>query len=70
LISWNDAFRDGTGRFRWSTCVGDLDDVKPAAPARMASRTIVAICWVSASVASRSDAASPMTKRRTAECPT
>jgi hypothetical protein len=47
--------------------VGPFDDEKPAAPAAIASRTRRFIFSISSAVAARSDAASPMTKRRIAE---
>ena len=68
--SSNPACRDGTGRPSWSVCVGACDDEKPAAPAAIAARTSRRICSSSSAVAARSEAASPMTKRRSAEWPT
>ena len=49
---------------------GEVLVAKPTAPARMPSRTICRICAISASVATRCVAASPITYVRTAECPT
>jgi hypothetical protein len=69
-ISSNCAWRDGTGWLNWSTCVGASDDEKPAAPACIASRTRSCMRRSSSAGAARSDAASPMTKRRSAEWPT
>jgi len=49
--------------------VGACEDENPAAPASMASPTMRHMAATSSSVASRSNDASPITKRRTAECP-
>ena len=67
--SRNEARRDGTGRPSWSTWVGACDDEKPAAPSPIASCTSARMRWSSSGVAWRSDAPSPMTKRRSAEWP-
>jgi hypothetical protein len=50
-------------------CVGESDVDHPMAPASMPPRTSAAIAASSSGVAVRSVAASPITVRRTAECP-
>ena len=64
------ARRDGTGRSARSRWVGAADDDTPAAPAAIASATIVRMAATSSSVAARSDASVPITQRRRFECPT
>ena len=52
------------------TCRGLRSNDTPSAPASMLSRTAVWTASISSPVASRSCDSSPMTHRRTAECPT
>ncbi len=60
----------GTGSPLWAWWRSICDVLKPAAPSRMAWRTSSCIATISVSVAARVCASSPITYRRTAECPT
>ena len=65
---------DGSGWSEIDTGIGFMDHMlvllaKPIAPAAIASRTRSAICPISAGVASRCVASSPITQVRTDECP-
>ena len=65
-----DANRDGTAPPSKSLCVAAHDDENPRPPSAIDVPRRSRIDSTSSAVASRSDAASPITTRRIAECPT
>jgi hypothetical protein len=62
-----DAWFEGTSRPSSPTCTSICEVEKPRAPSRMDCRTSSFMAAISSGVAERSDASSPITKRRTAQ---
>ena len=70
ISSCGAAWFDGTPRPSCATWSSSCDEVNPTAPSRRACRSRSCMAATSSSVAVRSDASSPMTWRRSAQCPT